>query len=84
MNRNKKTSNWIIYIFLITIVILTIIMLVLITRKKEGLCNCFASQYNGSDANPNKVSYYGGICYDKEKITRLYDEGKFLPMFDGV
>jgi len=50
----------------------------------EPLCNCFASQYNGSKANPEEKCYYGGYCYDKEKITKLYDEGVFSQTYAGV
>jgi hypothetical protein len=54
------------------------------TKQSESFCNCFASQYDGSPANPDEKSYYGGYCYDKEKITKLYDEGAFEKTFPGV
>ena len=69
---------------LLAILLINIYMLVRLTKKSESFCNCFAAQYDGSAANPDVKCYYGGYCYDKEKITKLYDEGAFEKTFPGV
>lgn len=74
-------------ILLLLILSMNIYILVILKKGKlsdESFCNCFAAQYDGSPGDPNKKCYYGGYCYNKEKITKLYDEGAFLPTFDGV
>ncbi len=64
-------------ILVIADIILTAYLVYLYT--KESFCNCFASQYDGSEGDPNHRSYYGGYCYDKEKISKEYDEGLYAP-----
>ena len=66
---------------LISLLIIDILLTVYIIYlyRKESFCNCFASQYDGSEANPNHKSSYGGYCYDKEQITREYEDGKYAP-----
>ena len=73
-------------ILLLLILSMNIYILVILKKKKigESYCNCFSAQYDGSAGEPNKKCYYGGYCYNKEKITRLYEDGAFLPTFDGV
>lgn len=69
---------------ILIIILLIINIIITIFYKKEPFCNCFAAQYDGSEADPNHRSYYGGYCYDKEKITKLYQDGAFQNTFSGV
>lgn len=71
-------------LLLLTILVINIYILIRLTKQSESFCNCFAAQYDGSPGNPDEKSYYGGYCYDKEKITTLYDEGAFEKTFPGV
>jgi len=83
---NSKYSHFWILLLLFVIIGLNTYILMSLNKKlpEESFCNCFAAQYDGSPANPEEKSYYGGYCYDKEKITKLYDEGVFSTTFAGV
>jgi hypothetical protein len=85
MSRSFKIAS---VILLLLILSMNIYILVVLKKSKnmtsEQFCNCFAAQYDGSEGDPNKKCYYGGYCYNKEKITKLYEDGAFLPTFDGV
>lgn len=72
-----KYYHPILIILLLIDIILTVYIIVLYV--KEPFCNCFAAQYDGSAADPNHKSYYGGYCYDKEKITQDYEKGMYAP-----
>ena len=75
------------FVLLCIILGLNSYIIMLVNKKKEikdNYCNCFASQYNGSEANPTIKSYYGGYCYDKDRITRLYEDGVYESKFAGV
>jgi len=74
----------IIIILLLLINIGITIYMIYNKKKQEKFCNCFAAQYDGSEGDPNHRSYYGGYCYEKDKITKLYNEGKFENTFSGV
>ena len=75
---------WIILLLLIILGMNVYIVWMLRGKDMESFCNCFAAQYDGSAGNPAEKCYYGGYCYDKEKITKLYDEGVFSKTFAGV
>jgi len=53
-------------------------------QKSEAFCNCFAAQYDGSSADPYSKYYHGGYCYDRERITKLYQDDVFSKTFAGV
>lgn len=82
-SKNGQYHMWMI-LLLVTILCLNIYILQRLLKNSESFCNCFAAQYNGSPGNPDEKCYYGGYCYDKEKITKLYDEGAFEKTFAGV
>lgn len=86
MTMTDKSRHMLTLLLLLTILFINIFILVHLTMSKtpETFCNCFAAQYDGSAANPDEKCYYGGYCYDKEKITKLYDEGAFEKTFPGV
>ena len=75
---------WIIFLLLVILAMNVYIVIKLGQQESEAFCNCFAAQYDGSPGNPAEKCYYGGYCYDKEKITKLYDEGAFSKTFAGV
>lgn len=90
-----EQRNPYIIILMLTIIVLMIFVSYLmmsmhmLTQKQkkneeEPFCNCFAAQYDGSPGKPAEKCYYGGYCYDKEKITKLYDAGAFSTTFAGV
>lgn len=84
---SEKMNHFLILILLLVIVALNIYLILISSdsmKKSEAFCNCFAAQYDGSAANPDEPCYYGGYCYDKEKITKLYDEGAFSKVYAGV
>lgn len=84
MTMTNNNRHVLMLILLVTILLINIYILVRLTKQSENFCNCFAAQYDGSAANPDEKSYYGGYCYDKEHITKLYDEGAFEKTFPGV
>jgi hypothetical protein len=86
MTTTDKSRHMLTLLLLLTILFINIFILVHLTmsKKPESFCNCFAAQYDGSPGNPDVPSYYGGYCYNKEKITKLYDEGAFEKTFAGV
>lgn len=84
MSRTFKIAS---IVLLLLILSMNIYILVLMKNGKpivDGYCNCFASQYDGSAGEPYKKCYYGGYCYNKEKITKLYEDGAFDQTFPGV
>lgn len=81
---NYANHFWTILLLLIVLALNVYTVILLRQKDMESFCNCFAAQYDGSPANPAEKSYYGGYCYDKEKITKLYDEGAFSTTFAGV
>ena len=50
----------------------------------ENFCNCFGPQYDGVEADPKHKKYYGGYCYNRDNITKLYNKGEFEKTFPGV
>ena len=71
------------------ILALTIVLLVRKTPEptpvyKDGFCNCFGPQYDGSAADPSKPTCDGGYCYSKPKMSAEYAAGAFSKTFQGV
>jgi hypothetical protein len=87
--KKKETWSFILAILIILLLIINLgISIYLIVSAKtpipEQFCNCFGPQYDGVEANPEHAKYYGGYCYNKENITKLYDDGVFEKQFPGV
>lgn len=81
MNNRRLTLTLLILILVINLFLLVHMTMV---RHPESFCNCFAAQQDGSAGDPDVKSYYGGYCYNKERITKLYDQGAFEKTFAGV
>lgn len=75
----KTNNRWYLLLILLVVADICLTVYLIYLHLKEPFCNCFASQYDGSEGDPNHRSYYGGYCYDKEKITRQYEEGVYAP-----
>ena len=43
---------------------------------RDGYCSCHGVQYDGSSGDPDTQIYPGTYCTDKDKIKKLYREGK--------
>lgn len=84
MTKQSNGRHLLMLLLLVAILCLNMYTLLRLCRQSESFCNCFAAQYDGSAGNPDEKCYYGGYCYDKEKITKLYDEGAFANTFSGV
>lgn len=84
VSHNTTHNFWTITLLLIILAMNVYLVVLLRQKASESFCNCFAAQYDGSKADPTQRCYYGGYCYDKEKITKLYDEGVFSKTFAGV
>jgi hypothetical protein len=54
------------------------------SSSPENFCNCFGPQYDGVEADPTHKTYYGGYCYNRDNITKLYNKGEFDKTFPGV
>lgn len=78
------------FVLQILIIILTIVLLVQKTPSptpvytKDGFCNCFGPQYDGSAADPSKRTCDGGYCYSRPKMSAEYAAGAFTKSFGGV
>lgn len=77
-----------VHTWMVTLLLLILLMNVYIVhqlpKKSESFCNCFGAKHNGSPADPEEKSAYGGYCYDKDDITALYQQGAFEATFAGV
>ena len=53
--------------------------------SREGFCNCFGPQQDGSAGNPDAKYYKGAFtACPKKGLSQSYEAGKFLPQFSGV
>lgn len=90
---SHQTHSIFLYMAFISMIILTVFIIISVVntipkdhsqKKSESFCNCFGSQYDGSSANPSSKYYHGGYCYDRDLITKLYQDDAFSNTFAGV
>jgi hypothetical protein len=78
----REWKDILLLVSLSAVAILTVFLVLCEKKQKDNFCNCFGPATNSiGDAKP---SFKGQVCYDPQKIVKLYEAGYFQDKFAGV